>query len=387
MSLKVSRRGQSVPAFLALEILAKARAMAAAGDDVLHLEAGQPSKGAPRCVLEDLQQILITKPQGYTEACGLPELRAAIAAFYDTRYGLKVNPSQVVVTMGASGAFILSFLAAFDAGDRVAMATPGYPAYRNILKALDLVPVELPSDHAHAFQPTLEMLQALPTPPDGLIIASPSNPAGTVMPPDELAKILVYCQEKGIRVLSDEIYHGITYGAATKSALSFTQDSIVINSFSKYFALTGWRLGWMIVPDDLIERVTALAQNLFISPPTMSQYAGLASLQSAEGLAELDGYVAGYAHNRRLLLDGLPHCGFGPLSPVEGGFYIYADVSPLTDNSIDFCARLLKQERVALTPGFDFDAARGHRYVRISFSGSATEMEKALERLHRFSAS
>lgn len=378
MALKISRRGRAVPGFLALEILAKAREMQAGGADVIGMSAGQPSKGAPERVLRYAAEAMLHESMGYTEALGLPALRDAIAAYYGGKYGLTVSRERIVVTTGSSGAFITSFLGAFDVGDKVAMAAPGYPAYRNILIALGLVPVELPSTYEERFQPTIEKLEALPEKPAGLIIASPSNPAGSVLDIAEMKRLADYCKKHGIRIISDEIYHGVTYGKDGVSALSVTDDAVVINSFSKYFACTGWRLGWMVVPEDMVEVSISLSQNLFISPPTLSQHVGIASLADT---SEVDEYVKEYRHNRDLLLQGLPQCGFGRLSQVEGGFYIYADVGNLTNDSVAFCQQMLSEIKVALTPGLDFDLERGSRMVRISFAGSSETIEKALERM------
>jgi len=376
--LKVSARGANVPSFQALKILAEARALAARGGEICHLEAGQPSRGAPKHVIEAAKVALDQHPMGYTEACGLPQLRDAIAAYYGTRYGLTVAPSHVVATTGSSGAFIMSFLAAFDVGDKVAMAAPAYPAYRNILLALGLVPIELPSTAEENYQPTLARLEALPEAPAGLIVTSPANPTGSMLGNDEMKILSEYCEKRGIRLVSDEIYHGITYGRDGVSALQYSKSAIVINSFSKFFSLTGWRLGWMVVPEDLREVTTALAQNLFISPPTLAQYVGIASLQDT---SEVESYVVEYKKNRDLLLAELPKLGFGPLSKAEGGFYIYADVAPLTNDSEAFCRQLLNDTGVAMTPGADFDPIRGHRYVRISFAGSHESIVRAVEKL------
>lgn len=378
MALKISQRGQSVPGFLALRILADALEMRARGEDVIGMSAGQPVKGAPERVLRQAAEALLTKPMGYTDALGLPELRDAIVAYYERRYHQKVDRRRVVVTTGSSGAFIMSFLGAFDAGDKIAMAAPCYPAYRNILLALNLVPVELPSTHEERYQPTVERLEALPEKPAGLIIASPANPSGTLLDMAELKKLSEYCKMHGIRLVSDEIYHGVTYDREGVTALAVTDEAVVINSFSKYFSCTGWRLGWMVVPEDMVEVSTALAQNLFISPPTLSQHVGIASLADT---TEVDGYVQEYKRNRDLLFRELPHCGFGQLSQVEGGFYIYADVGGLTNDSVSFCQQMLKDIKVAMTPGVDFDPVRGNRTVRISFAGAHDDIVRALERM------
>lgn len=378
MALKISRRGLAVPGFLALKILADAREMQAKGADVVGMSAGQPAKGAPERVLRYAAEALLKEPMGYTEALGLPALRESIAAYYERKYNEKVDMRRIVVTTGSSGAFIMSFLSAFDAGDKIAMAAPCYPAYRNILYALDLVPVELPSSFEEKFQPTVERLEALPEKPAGLIIASPSNPAGTMLGKDELKKLADYCKKHGIRIISDEIYHGVTYGRDGVSLLSVTDQAVVVNSFSKYFSCTGWRLGWMVVPEDMVDVSVAMAQNLFISPPTLSQHVGIASLADT---SEVDEYVKEYKRSRDLLFAELPKCGFGQLSQVEGGFYIYADVGNLTNDSISFCQQMLNDIQVAITPGVDFDPARGSRTVRISFAGSYESVEKAVERM------
>ena len=292
---------------------------------------------------------------------------------------MTVPLERIVVTTGSSGGFMLSFLAAFDVGDRVALAAPGYPAYRNILSAVGVTPVELETDAEHRFQPTPELLDALDTPIDGLIVASPSNPTGTMLSPAELGMLAGYCEERGIRLISDEIYHGITYGRQAATALAFGDSTVVINSFSKYYSMTGWRLGWMVVPEDLARAVECLAQNLFISPPTLSQYAAIAAFDCAE---ELDANVARYSASRDLLLEKLPKAGLDRLAPADGAFYIYADVRHLTNDSEAFCRRMLAETGVAATPGVDFDPGRGHGTVRFSFSGPTEDMAAAADRLY-----
>ena len=377
MTIKIARRGAVAP-FIAMEVLRAANERAAAGEDILHLEVGQPSTGAPRGVIEAARSALDSHQLGYTEALGITSLRERIARHYREFYGVEVDPARVVVTTGSSGAFLLSFLAAFDSGDRIALAAPGYPAYRNILSALDIVPVTIATDMATRFQPTAELVAALDAPVEGLIVASPSNPAGTMLSPDELERLYNHCCSRGIRLISDEIYHGITFGMSPVTALSFGRDVIVINSFSKYFSMTGWRLGWMIVPDDLARPIERLAQNLFISPPTLPQVAAEAAFDCRE---ELEANVRRYAENRALLLDRLPRAGFDRLAPADGAFYIYADVSRLTNDSEAFCRRMLAEIGVAATPGVDFDPERGHRFVRFSFAGSTTDIAAAADRL------
>ena len=377
MALKLGRRGQ-VPPFIAMDVLRAANERAAAGEDVLHLEVGQPATPAPAAVLAAARTALGAETLGYTDALGLPALREAIAAHYRDVYGVAVEPARVVVTTGSSGAFLLGFLAAFDPGDRVAMAAPGYPAYRNILTALDLVPVELPAGPAERYQMTLDLLRSHSGHLDGLIVASPANPTGTMIAPDELAALARYCRDMGIRFVSDEIYHGIVYGPRAATALATGAEAIVVNSFSKYFSMTGWRLGWMVVPPAMLRAVECLAQNLYISPPALSQHAALAAFGCR---AELDANVARYAANRALLLAELPKAGFTRFAPADGAFYLYADVAHLTNDSPEFCRRMLREIGVACTPGIDFDPARGHASLRISFAGSTETMEEAARRL------
>ena len=373
MSLKASKRG-AVPPFIVMDVMQAAAAREATGEDVLHLEVGQPATGAPAGAIEATRAILGHDPLGYTVANGLAPLRAGIAAHYQRAYGVDIDANRVFVTAGSSAGFLLGFLAAFDPGDRVALASPGYPAYRNILTAVGLQVVDLPVDGDTNFQPTPAMIEdagAL----DGLIVASPSNPTGTMLSPEELGAICRTCDKSGIRLVSDEIYHGITYREAAETASRFTDDAIIINSFSKYFSMTGWRIGWMILPEQLRRPVECLAQNLFISPPCVSQHAAMAALDCTE---ELDGYVARYAANRDVLLSGLPDAGLDRLASADGAFYVYADVSDFTDDSVGFCSRMLAETGVAATPGIDFDPTRGHHYVRFSFAGSTADMESAV---------
>jgi aspartate/methionine/tyrosine aminotransferase len=361
-----------------MDVLRAANERAAAGEDVLHLEVGQPSTPAPSGVLAAARAALSDHALGYTDALGLPALREAIARHYRQTYGVAIDAERIVVTTGSSGAFLLAFLSAFDAGDRVAMATPAYPAYRNILSALDLVPVEMPAGPAQRYQATLDQLRALAAPVDGLVIASPANPTGTMLAPDELAAIARYCRQARIRLISDEIYHGITYGMPAATALSSDHDAIIVNSFSKYFSMTGWRLGWMVVPKDMLRTVECLAQNLFISPPALSQHAAIAAFDCRE---ELDASVARYAENRALLLEALPKAGFERFAPADGAFYLYADIAHLTNDSRDFCRRMLNEIGVACTPGVDFDPLRGHATLRLSFAGAPETMTEAARRL------
>jgi aspartate/methionine/tyrosine aminotransferase len=377
MTLKIAKRGQ-VPPFIAMDVLRAANERAATGDDVLHLEVGQPSTPAPAAVLAAARQALGRQTLGYTDALGLPALREAIAAHYRESYGVTLDPSRVVVTTGSSGAFLLAFLAAFEPGDRVALAAPAYPAYRNILTALGLVPIELTAGPEHRYQATIDLLRAQGQGVDGLIVASPANPTGTMLAPDELAAIVRYCRDVGIRLISDEIYHGIVYSVTAATALSSGDEAVIVNSFSKYFSMTGWRLGWMVVPVDMLRPIECLAQNLFISPPALSQHAALAAFGCRD---ELDANVARYARNRALLLDELPKAGFSRFAPADGAFYLYADVAHLTNDSPEFCRRMLREVGVACTPGTDFDPARGNATLRLSFAGTTDAMAEAARRL------
>ncbi|KGM34096.1 aminotransferase class I/II-fold pyridoxal phosphate-dependent enzyme [Inquilinus limosus] len=378
--MKISRRGQ-VPPFIVMDVMTAAAAREKSHGDVLHLEVGQPSTPAPAGVLAAAQAALTQDKIGYTVALGIPPLRQAIASHYGRAYGTAVKPERVVVTTGSSGAFLLAFLAAFDVGDRVALAAPGYPAYRNILTALGIEAVEIPAGPDTRYQPTPELLEKHGGRLDGLIIASPANPTGTMLSPEALADLTAYCESKSIRLVSDEIYHGITYGMGTATALQTSGSAIIVNSFSKYYSMTGWRLGWLVLPEDMLRPVECLAQNLYISPPTLSQYAAVAAFDCGE---ELDRNVARYARNRGLLLEALPRAGFDRLAPADGAFYLYAEIGHLTNDSVEFCRRMLAETGVAATPGVDFDPVRGHATMRFSFAGATEEMEEAAARLHRW---
>ena len=374
---RVSRRSAIQP-FLVMQVLAAANARQATRGDVLHLEVGEPSGGAPRAALDAARAALDGAALGYSEAFGLWPLREAIAGHIEASYGITVSPRRIAVTLGASGGFILAFLAAFDAGARVVLADPGYPAYRNILKALDIEVVPITASAQNGFQPTLAELDAIDGPIDGLIVASPANPTGSLLPPDQLAAIADWCARRGVRLISDEIYHGITYGRPATTALACSADAVIVNSFSKYWCLTGWRTGWLVLPEDLVEPVERLAQNLFISPSAIGQHAALGAFRAHD---ELDRRVAGYARNRRVLLDALPGIGLDRIAPPDGAFYLYADIGRFGLDAISFCARLLEDTGIAITPGNDFDEARGDRFVRLSFAGSAQIIDQAIDRL------
>lgn len=371
-----ARRGDIAP-FYVMQVMKAAAERAATGAEVLHMEVGQPSTGAPEGVLRAAEVALRSGPLGYTDATGVPELRARIARHYDEQYGLSVDPARVVVATGASGGFVLAFLAAFDVGARVGVLEPGYPCYRNTLEAFGVEAVPVPVGPETRFQPTVEMLDAV-APLDGLVIASPSNPTGSCLTPGELATIAGWCRERGTWLVSDEIYHGLAYGDPARSALSEWDDAIVINSFSKYFSMTGWRLGWLIAPERLVPPIERLAQNLTIAAPTLSQVAAVSAFDCRE---ELDGHVARYAVNRGIVLDGLRAIGLTTLAPADGAFYAYADISPLADDSQALCAGWLAELGVAATPGIDFDPVRGHQFVRFSFAGSTEDMAVAMAAL------
>jgi aspartate/methionine/tyrosine aminotransferase len=374
---KISRRSEAVDPFIVMDVMAAAAAKEAAGDTVIHLEVGQPSTPAPRGALAAAHAALDADRIGYVAALGMPALRERIARHYREQYGADVEAERVIVTTGSSGGFPLAFLAAFDAGDRVALAAPGYPAYRNILSALHLEAVDLPTSLADRYQPTVAELEKA-GPIAGLIVASPSNPTGTMVTRAELTALSQWCDGNHVRLVSDEIYHGIVYEGEATSAVEVSDHAIVVNSFSKYFSMTGWRVGWLVVPTELVRPIERLAQNFFISVPTLSQYAALAAFECRD---ELDAHVARYKANRDLLMAGLPAAGLDRLTPAQGAFYIYADVSHLTNDSRDFCARMLQEAGVATTPGVDFDRARGAGTLRISFAGSTAEMEEAVRRL------
>ncbi len=376
MTLGPSRRGL-VPPFIAMDVLRAANAREAEGHRVIHLEVGQPGTPAPAAVLDAARTALDRDKIGYTDAEGIAPLRAAIAGHYRAQYGIAVDPAEIAVTTGSSAAFQLAFLAAFEPGDRVALAAPGYPAYRNILSALGLETVLIEvGENAH-YQPNPELLSDIPD-LAGLIVASPANPTGTMIAPDDLRRLYDYCRERGIRLVSDEIYHGITYEAAAQSARAFGRDAIVVNSFSKYYSMTGWRLGWMLVPPDLARSVECLAQNFYISPPALSQLAAIAAFDCR---AELDGHVARYRANRDLLIATLSKAGLTRFAPAEGAFYLYVDVSGLTRDSGEFCRGMLAEIGVAATPGADFDPIHGDSWVRLSFAGSSGDIAEAATRL------
>ena len=377
MVLKVADRGK-LPPFIVMDVMKASAEREATGADVLHLEVGQPSTSAPKKVLEAAKLAITNDNLGYTVAFGLPELRERITRHYKLWYGVDISIDRVAVTNGSSAAFVLSFMASFNPGDRVAMVAPGYPAYRNILNALGIETIELQANLEHRFQPTVSLLKKIKGNIDGLIIASPSNPTGTMIDKRLMKELADYCKYEGIRLISDEIYHGITYGKASVSSLEIDPQSLVINSFSKYFSMTGWRLGWMIVPDDLIRPMECLSQNFFISAPTHSQLAAIAAFDSYD---DAEANIKRYARNRSILMNELPSAGISNFAPADGAFYIYADVSNLTNSSNKFCKDMLNDIGVACTPGLDFDPLRGGSNIRLSFAGSEPDIVEACKRL------
>jgi aspartate/methionine/tyrosine aminotransferase len=383
MALKVGK-GAAAPPFLVMDVIAAANARAAAlapgAPHVIRMEVGQPGTGAPAGAVAAVAAALRSGDAlGYTEALGRHSLRARITAHYQEWYGLTVPIERVAVTVGASGGFPLAFLAAFDQGDRVVLTAPFYPPYVNILTALGIRPVIIEAGPETRFQPSVALLERLDPPPDGLIVASPCNPAGTMLHPEELSAIAAWCDGAGVRLISDEIYHGLNYDSPIVSAASLSPYAVVVNSFSKYFSMTGWRIGWLVLPEDLVRPVECLAQNFVISAPHISQIAAEAAFDCHDELRE---NVARYRRSREHLLHALPEAGFSRLSPAQGAFYLFADIAERSNDSVAFCARMLAEVGVAATPGVDFDRTRGARFVRFSYCGPEADMREATARLN-----
>ena len=374
----IARRANIAP-FLAMDVMAEAGMRIRAGEDVVSLAVGEPGAPPPRVVREAVTAALAGQRVPYTDALGLPALRARIARHYADAYGVEIAPERVAVTTGSSGGFILSFLSLFDVGDRIAIPRPGYPAYRNILEALGLVPVEIDTGPDTRFALTAAMVEAEHArhPLNGVLVMSPANPTGVMMTTGAVASLAATCDKLGLWLISDEIYHGLTYTGDTTTAVAHSDQAIVVNSFSKYYCMTGWRVGWLILPERLVRTAECLAQSLAISVPYLSQIAGIAAFEATE---ELEIIKAGYAKNRAILGEALPALGL-PLMPMDGAFYAYADVTRYTNDSMDFSKRALREAGVGITPGLDFDRGEGHRYVRLSYAGSEADILKAVARL------
>jgi aspartate/methionine/tyrosine aminotransferase len=379
-NLLAPSKRSAVPPFIVMDVMAAAAAAEAQGRSIVHLEVGQPAQPAPRTALRAARAALEGGRIGYTETLGIPTLRARIARHYGETYGLTLDPARVAVTTGSSGGFILAFLTLFEPGDRVALANPGYPPYRHILTALGCEPVLIDTTAATRWALTPEALIAAhrQKPLAGLVVASPANPTGTMMEAGALRHLIAVAEGEGIRVISDEIYHGLDYAFAAETAAKLSQRAVVINSFSKYFCMTGWRVGWMVVPESLIRTVDRLQGNLAISVPTLAQFAAEAAF---DGRAEMEQVKHGYEENRRILTAGLPKAGLDKFLPVDGAFYLYADIARFSNDSLDFAKRMLAEAGVAATPGIDFDPVNGHNFLRFCYAGSAAEMHEAVKRI------
>jgi aspartate/methionine/tyrosine aminotransferase len=385
MMLEAARRlivpsaRSDVPPFIVMDVVAAAARLEAGGARVIHLEVGQPAASAPAPAIEAARAAL-ARPLRYTETLGIASLRARIARFYAEQYGIEVDPRRVIVTTGSSAGFILAFLALFEPGDRVAVAVPGYPPYRHILKALgcEAVLIETTAETRWAITPSTLRDAHRRAPLAGVLVASPANPTGTMMTADALADLLRAAEGEGIRFISDEIYHGLDYAFPAETAARLSPDAVIINSFSKYFCMTGWRVGWMVVPDALVRPIDRLQGNLAISVPTLSQIAAEAAF---DGRTEMEAVKHGYEENRRILLDGLPKAGLDKILPVDGAFYLYADISGYSSDSFDFAKRMLDETHVAATPGVDFDPVHGRGFMRFCYAGAAAEMREAVERI------
>jgi len=376
--MKNSRRSKVDP-FIVMDVMESARKAEASGKNIIHMEVGQPGTAAPKLAQEYLKKELSVNTLGYTVTLGIPELRKKIARLYGDWYNLDLNPERVVVTNGSSGAFILSFTSLFDSGERVGIGSPGYPSYRQILKSLDLIPVDIQTEIQNSFQPIPEDIKKNNL--NGLLVASPANPTGSMLDKQSLENLINSTKEKNVSFISDEIYHGIQYEKKATTALEITDDCYVINSFSKYFSMTGWRIGWMVVPENHIRQVERLAQNLFICPPHVSQVTALSAIDAKE---ELQQNVNVYKKNREILMEELPKMGFKKFSPPDGAFYIYVDVSEFTKDSLKFTKEILDKAGVAITPGLDFDQKRGNSTIRFSYARSTEDIIEGVKRLKEF---
>ena len=369
-----------VPPFIVMDVMEAAAAREAEGHKVIHMEVGQPGTPAPRTAIDAVRRALDTDTLGYTGALGLPQLRARIAGYYRQRYGIEVSADRVVVTTGSSAAFVLAFLALFDVGAKVALPSPGYPCYRHILSVLGQLPLLLATDAASRWMPTAGQVEVAAAQESlaGLVLASPANPTGTMLEGSRLAEIAEVCRNRGMWLVSDEIYHGLTYGMRAETALAHSDSAVVINSFSKYFSMTGWRIGWLVVPAALVRPIERLAQNLYISPPTVAQVAAIGAF---DGIDELEANRRVYAQNRDLLLRELTAAGLERIVPADGAFYLYADIREFSDDSLAFTRDMLHDIGIAATPGVDFDAEQGRHYVRFCYAGATADMAEAARRL------
>ena len=376
--MRKSNRG-TVDPFIVMDVMEAARKAEEGGARIIHMEVGQPGTGAPRIAMEAVAREMRENPLGYTVALGLPALRARIARLYDEWYGIDLDPNRVIVTPGSSGAFLLTFTALFDNGDRVGLGAPGYPSYRQIMKAVGLEPVVIEAAPENGYQLCAQDLAGQRL--DGLMMASPANPTGTMLDRDQLAAIMEGAERESAAFISDEIYHGIEYNKKAVSALQVSDETYVINSFSKYFSMTGWRVGWMVVPQEHVRIIERLAQNMFICAPHVAQVAALAALDAG---AELQSNLEVYRANRDMMLDGLAKAGFDKIAPPDGAFYIYADVSAYTDDALAFAAEILEKAGVAVTPGLDFDPGRGGQFLRFSYARSCDDIREGISRLQTF---
>ncbi len=378
--LRPLAKRSAIDPFIVMDVMGEANAREIAGDDIIHMEVGQPATPAPRAARERARQALETERLGYTEALGLPKLRERIARYMTERYGVAVRPERVVVTAGSSAGFVLAFLALLDQGDSLGLPSPGYPCYRQILKALSIRPMLVETSGQGRWMPTAADVERLSAEKAaGLLLASPNNPSGTMALGTRLAEIAEACRRHCLWLISDEIYHGLEYRAEADTALAHSEEAIVINSFSKFFSMTGWRIGWLVVPEALVRPLERLTQNLYISPPAISQVAALGAF---DGIEELEAIKSGYARNRAMLLEELPRAGLSSILPADGAFYLYADVSRFTSDSQAFAKSMLKDIGVAVTPGIDFDAERGRSYIRFCYAGPETRMREAARRIN-----
>ena len=365
-----------IDSFIVMDVMEQARKEELLGRDIIHMEVGQPGTPAPSGAIRELTKKMNSEPLGYTVALGIPELRKKISSLYKEWYGLDINPDRVIVTSGSSGAFILAFTALFDTSDKVGIGAPGYPSYKQILRALDIEPVIIETNIENKFQISPNSINGHEL--DGLLVASPANPTGSMLDSNELTQLIKKCYDNSISFISDEIYHGIEYQKKAVSALEITDDCYVINSFSKYFSMTGWRVGWMVVPETHIRQVERLAQNMFICAPHSSQIAALGALNSFK---ELNHNLEVYKVNRKLLINGLKKAGFYKFAPPDGAFYVYADVSNFSNDSLSFCKSMLEKAGVAITPGLDFDSKRGKQTIRFSYARTTDEIKEGIRRI------